>query len=84
MVDLSPYMQCINQVHPTMIQRVIKIESGNNPLTINVNKRAGISPKYKQPRTKQEAVKLDNFYISQGHSVDLGYMQVNSNNLRYY
>lgn len=84
MVDITPYMQCINQVHPTMIQRIINVESGNNPIAINVNKKAGIKPKYKQPRNKSEAVKLAQYYIGKGHSVDLGYMQINSNNLKYY
>lgn len=84
MVDLTPYMQCINQVHPAMVQKIIAIESGNNPLAININKKAGIKPKYRQPKTKKEAIHLANYYIKKGYSVDLGYMQINSNNLRHY
>lgn len=83
MVDLTPYIQCINQVHPTMVKKIIAIESGNNPLAININKKAGIKPKYRQPKTKKEAIHLANYYINKGHSVDLGYMQINSNNLRH-
>lgn len=84
MVDLTPYIQCINQVHPTMVQKIIAIESGNNPLAININKKAGIQPKYSQPKTKKEAIQLANYYIKKGHSVDIGYMQINSNNFKHY
>ncbi|ELV7517770.1 lytic transglycosylase domain-containing protein [Photobacterium damselae] len=84
MVDITPYIQCVNQVHPTMVQRIISIESGNNPIAINVNKKAGIKPRYKQPRNKIEAIKLARYFVSKGYTVDLGYMQINSNNLKYY
>ncbi|WP_305812893.1 lytic transglycosylase domain-containing protein [Photobacterium leiognathi] len=84
MLDITPYQQCINDVHPAMIQKIIKVESNNNLLAINVNKKAGHKPKYKQPKTKADAIQLANYYIRLGHSVDLGYMQVNSNNLKKY
>ncbi|MFB1079559.1 lytic transglycosylase domain-containing protein [Photobacterium damselae] len=85
MIDVTPYTLCINEVHPSMIQKIIAIESSNNPLAINVNIIKGRKkPKYKQPRTKKEAIQLANYYIRNGHSVDLGYMQVNSNNLKHY
>ncbi|WP_305843205.1 lytic transglycosylase domain-containing protein [Photobacterium leiognathi] len=84
MLDITPYQQCINDVHPAMIQKIIQVESGNNSLAINVNKKAGHKPRYKQPKTKTDAIQLANYYIHLGHSVDLGYMQVNSNNLKKY
>lgn len=84
MLDITPYEQCINQVHPSMIQKIISVESSNNPFAINVNKKAGKIPTYKRPQTKHDAIRLANYYIKQGHSVDLGYMQINSLNLKHY
>lgn len=85
MFDIAPLEQCINQVHPAMVQKVITVESSNNPLAININIIKGKpKPKYHRPKTKNEAIKIAYSYIKKGHSVDLGLMQVNSNNLKHY
>lgn len=85
MIDITPYTDCIYQVHPSTIEQVIKNESSFKPFAINVNKLPGHSPpKFKQPRTKEEAIDLANYYLSLGHSVDLGLMQINTSNLKAY
>ncbi len=81
-MDIDLYSQCIYQVHPTTIEQVIKNESNFRPLAINVNALPNQPPpRITQPKTKQEAISLANYYVSLGHSVDLGLMQINTNNL---
>lgn len=85
MFDVTPYVDCLNNDVPVhLVEKIIKVESRGNQLAINVNKKSGRIPKYKQPKTKAEAIKLANYYIHLGHTVDLGLMQVNSNNLSRY
>lgn len=85
MFDIAPFEHCIDNVHPATVQHIIKVESNNRPYAINVNKLHQKSkPRYTQPKTKQDAIEKANYYISLGHSVDLGLMQVNSNNLLTY
>ncbi|EPF9375871.1 lytic transglycosylase domain-containing protein [Vibrio parahaemolyticus] len=85
MIDFAQLEHCIHQVHPTTIAQIIKVESSQKTLALNVNTLPGQAPpKFKQPKTKQQAVELANYYISLGHTVDLGLMQVNSNNLNAY
>ncbi|MDG2633015.1 transglycosylase SLT domain-containing protein, partial [Vibrio parahaemolyticus] len=82
MMDIDQYSHCIYQVHPTTIEQVIKNESNFRPLAINVNALPNQKPpRITQPKTKQEAIQLANYYVSLGHSVDLGLMQINSKNL---
>ncbi|MCU6244029.1 lytic transglycosylase domain-containing protein [Enterobacter asburiae] len=82
MYDVTPYLQCIHEVAPHTIQKVIAVESGGNPLAINVN---GLS-RYKtpHPKTRDEAIATARHWISLGYSVDMGLMQVNSRNLAAY
>ena len=56
----------------------MRVESGGNPLAINVNHLAGPQPR---PATLAEAVATAQSYVARGYSVDLGLMQVNSRNL---
>lgn len=84
-MDINLYQDCIYHVHPTTVVQIIKNESSFNPIAINVNTLKGqTSPRYKPPKTAQEAIRLAEYYVSLGHSVDLGFMQVNTNNLDYY
>jgi type IV secretion system protein VirB1 len=70
---------CAPTVSPVTMQRVIAVESEGNSLALNVNiGRTALSLK---PRDKAEAVKLTYEHIANGHSVDMGLMQVNSKNL---
>ena len=80
MFDTTPYQECIAEVHPGTIQRVIAVESGGNPLALNING----TQQPRKPSTKKQAIKMAHDYIRQGYSVDLGLMQVNSRNLPRY
>lgn len=82
MYDVTPYLQCIHEVAPHTVQKVIDVESGGNPLAINVN---GLS-RYKSPhpKTRDDAIATTRHWISLGYSVDMGLMQVNSRNLAAY
>lgn len=75
-------LACAPNVAPQTIQEIIRVESGGNPLAINVNKRQGATFQHpKKIKTKQDAVTVANAAIAAGHTVDMGYMQVNSANL---
>lgn len=80
MFDITPYQSCIHDVNASTIQRVIAVESGGNPLALNVN---GLKAN-PHPTTQAEAVRLAQHYIAKGYSVDLGLMQINSRNLPHY
>lgn len=69
---------CALFVAPQTLAAVISVESGGNPLAINVN-HAKNPP---SPRDAAEAERVAKSYIARGYSVDLGLMQVNSRNLR--
>lgn len=77
MIGVEMVQACAPGVAPGTIQRVIWIESRNNPLAIGVNR--GRLPR--KPRDAADAAALARAAIQQGYSVDLGLMQVNSNNL---
>ncbi|WP_235424026.1 lytic transglycosylase domain-containing protein [Citrobacter koseri] len=82
MYDVTPYLTCIHEVAPHTIQKVIAVESGGNPLAININ---GLS-RYKSPHptTRADAIATAQHWIKLGYSVDMGLMQVNSHNLAAY
>jgi type IV secretion system protein VirB1 len=71
-------LACAATVAPVTLEAIVRVESGGNPLALNVNHLAGPQP---HPATLAEAVSLAESYIGQGYSVDLGLMQVNSRNL---
>ena len=71
-------LACAMNVAPATLEAVIRVESGGDPLSLNVNRLAGPQPR---SATVAEAVALAQGYIAQGYSVDLGLMQVNSRNL---
>jgi type IV secretion system protein VirB1 len=66
--------QCGPAVAPSTTRAIIQVESGGNPLAIGDNNLK----KSFAPQTKSEAVSLATQLITQGHSVDLGLMQINS------
>ncbi|RIL15038.1 hypothetical protein CYQ92_24205 [Escherichia coli] len=108
MIGLDMMMACAPNVAPATIEKVIQVESGGNPLALNVNVKWVIErdekgnpimvtaadgqtkPKrrkvvFKSPiaiKTAQDAVTVAYMAIDAGHSVDMGYMQVNSTNLK--
>jgi type IV secretion system protein VirB1 len=66
--------QCGPSVDPATTRAIIQVESGGDALAIGDNNLK----KSFAPRTKGEAVHLAAQLIGQGHSIDLGLMQINS------
>jgi type IV secretion system protein VirB1 len=56
---------------------IVQVESGFNPLALNVNGAADPRP----PQTKAEAIRTAEALIRQGRNIDLGLAQINSKNL---
>jgi len=71
-------LACAPNVAPTTLQAVAAVESGGNPLAVNVN---GIHVQPPPARDAREAAQVAESYIARGYSVDIGLMQVNSRNL---
>ena len=71
-------LACATNVAPVTLEAIVRVESGGDPLAINVNHLAGPQP---HPATRAEAVRIAQSYVARGYSVDLGLMQVNSRNL---
>ena len=79
MIDLPAlYAECAPSVHPVTMDRIVRVESGGNPLAINVNRLAGPQPRAGSPA---EAAHVARGYIERGHSVDTGVAQINNRNL---
>ncbi len=77
--SLEPIIsQCAPNVAPTTMTAIIKVESGGNPLAINVNGKKRLA---RQPASIFEAVAWASWLIDKGYSADLGLMQVNSRKL---
>lgn len=75
LIYLSGFLsQCGPAVFPATTRAIIQVESGGNPLAIGDNhlKRSFA------PGTKTEAIRLASYLLAQGHSIDLGLMQINS------
>jgi len=74
----SAYLaQCGPAVEPPTTRAIIQVESGGNPLAIGDNTlRQSFAPK-----SEREAVSLAKDLISQGHSIDIGLMQINHRHL---
>lgn len=71
-------LACALNVSPVTLEAIVRVESGGNPLALNVNRLAGAQPR---PVSVADAVRLAQSYIARGHSVDLGLAQINSRNL---
>ena len=82
MIDTLLIEQCKNPIVPTkIVKMIVQEESSKNPYAVNVNKdgRSFISF---IPKTKNEAITIAQSYINAGFSVDVGYMQLNSDNFK--
>jgi type IV secretion system protein VirB1 len=77
-LDMALLHQCAPHVSPQTMEAIIRTESGFNPLALHVNGSLRLSS---APHTAAEAAAWAKWLIGQGYSVDLGLMQVNSNNL---
>ena len=71
-------LACALNVHPVTLEAIVRVESGGNPLALNVNKLPGLQPR---AASVADAVREAERYIARGHSVDLGLAQINSRNL---
>lgn len=82
MIDLALIMACAPNVAPSTIQEIIRVESAGNPLAVNINTRNGVKlrPTIKIT-TAQHAIAVTYAAMALGHTVDMGYMQVNTANL---
>lgn len=70
-------LACAVGLHlPIPIDRVIRVESGEDPIAINVN---GVGRRY--PTNRSEAAEIARRFMAAGYSVDLGLTQINSGNL---
>lgn len=79
MPSLDMMQACAPNVAPQTLAAIIQVESGGNPLALGVNGKVKRLPR---PTNAQEAARQARYYMSLGVSVDLGLMQINSNNLR--
>ena len=70
--------QCAPNVAPATIAAIIQVESGGNAFALGVNGRIG---KHPRPQNATETARQARYYMHLGYSVDLGLMQINSNNL---
>lgn len=80
MLDLI--LACAPSVAPATIQQIIRVESAGNPYAVNINTRNGVKLKPAEKITTPEhAIAVTYAAMARGHTVDMGYMQVNSANL---
>jgi type IV secretion system protein VirB1 len=70
---------CAPNVAPQTLAAIIQVESGGNQFALGVN---GPVKRLPRPTNAQEAARQARYYLNLGYSVDLGLMQINSNNLR--
>ncbi len=71
---LSLAADCGPVVHPATTAAIIQVESQGNPLAIADNTQRT----HYTPQTQAQAVHLANQLYQQGHSLDIGMMQINT------
>ncbi|MBL3519499.1 lytic transglycosylase domain-containing protein [Arcobacter lanthieri] len=82
MIDTLFIEQCKNPIVPTkIVKMIVQEESTKNPYAVNVNKDGKSFVSF-IPKTKDEAITIAQNYINAGFSVDVGYMQLNSDNFK--
>jgi len=69
---------CSPNVDPSTINQIIDVESNYKVFAVNVNHRRFT---YQQPNNLPEALALVQSALAEGHTVDIGLMQINSRNL---
>lgn len=73
---LGLIVACAPSVHPTTMQRIVAVESGGNPLALNINGEGSV-----RATSLDDAVTIALDAIRRGASVDIGLAQINSRNL---
>ena len=82
MIDTLFIEQCKNPIVPTsIVKMIVQEESSKNPYAVNVNKDGKSFISF-IPKTKDEAITIAQSYINAGFNVDVGYMQLNSDNFK--
>lgn len=71
--------KCSPDVSPLTMSYIVKLESGNNPYSININRNAALEH---QPSSEAEAITVAKKLISENKNIDLGLAQINSKNLK--
>lgn len=83
MIELALIMACAPNVHPVTIKEIIRVESAGNPIAININAKDGVQLRpTRKIKTARDAATVAHAAIKRGHTVDMGYMQINSINLK--
>jgi type IV secretion system protein VirB1 len=79
MMDIAALIhQCAPAVAPTVVEAIMRTESGFDPLALHINGGVRLrSP----PQTAAQAAVWSQWLIDHGYSVDMGLMQINSRNL---
>ena len=72
--------ECAPTVAPSVIRAIIRTESNFDPLALNINGPVRLTERAK---SVAEAASWAQWLISQGYSVDVGLMQINSRNLAW-
>lgn len=82
MVDVLAVLGCLALgADPALISAVITVESQWDHAAINVNKWSGNSYRTKSVNKNAAAARV---FVQNGYTVDVGLMQINSNNLKKY
>lgn len=78
MFGIEYIMACQPVTSPQLIAAIIQVESKGNPLALHIN---GPLKLINQPTTVNHAIKIAHQVIKTGYSIDMGLMQINSENL---
>ena len=77
-IDIQHIQQCAPSAPASIVEAIIRTESGFNPLAINVNRGFKLA---RQPASRKEAEAWARWFLANGHNFDSGLMQINSANL---
>lgn len=72
--------ECSPNMHPAIVQAIVKSESSYNQYAIGVNRGGRLA---RQPKSFGEAVQVAKTLIAQGANIDMGYGQINSANMNW-
>lgn len=78
MFGIEYIMACQPVTSPQLIAAIIQVESRGNPLALHIN---GPLKLINQPATVDHAIQVAHHVIKAGYSIDMGLMQINSENL---